>query len=105
MFSNRCGWFVWCALALGAVQSLPARAQNESTKGSWEPQVEVNLQPIHSILMKNGKVLCLDFQFRNPNTIIIDPADPQNPVVPQQMIQNFFCAAHAQLSDGRILFA
>lgn len=105
MFSNRCGWFVWCALALGAVQSLPARAQNESTKGSWEPQVEVNLQAIHSILMKNGKVLCLDFQFRNPNTIIIDPADPQNPVVPQQMIQNFFCAAHAQLSDGRILFA
>lgn len=100
---------LFCWLALGSLTSAARTAcsdPNPAEVGVWELEQDIPLQPIHTILMKNGRLLCLDTSNIYPDTITLDPTDGSY-FVPQEQQghigASFFCGAHCQIPDGRIL--
>ncbi len=82
--------------------------------GSWAPvQVpgEYRLNAIHAALLHTGKVLLIagsgnnqkNFDAGSFKTVLWDPAD--NTFTAVDTPEDFFCAGHSQLPDGRLLVA
>ena len=98
-----------CPPATPPVGQCPANPV-PSVHGVWQ---EFNGDPIicwggvyeavHMILLKTGKVLCISNVEVN---WIIDPDDPETIITLQDSPgDTVFCSGHAQLADGRVLFA
>ena len=79
--------------------------------GQWSAEKSWSFQAIHTVLMKNGKVLCIDKNqpkgygvydpLADSFTDIVGPNVPgENP--PLEM--TLYCCGQAQLADGRIVF-
>ena len=80
------------------------------------------MAPVHGILLRNGKVVLVDFYTSYPNTnplfanrpdvVLFDPADRTVRLVwedslntpPAPFNHPLYCAGHCVLSDGRVLF-
>ena len=57
---------MFCTVGIGS--SKPVVAGNEDVVGDWGEILDFPLMPIHMILLKNGKVLCVYDAFDvNPN--------------------------------------
>lgn len=109
--AQRFGRFAACLLLSSGLVSLVPGQSSPAENGVWEQVVDLPLQPIHMVLMKNGKVLCLDSTTQQPDTLVIDAKLGQAvmlevpPGTGQQPTPvNYFCGGHAQLADGQILF-
>lgn len=77
--------------------------------GKWDPVANWTSDPIHLILLKNGKVLGIEWSgiFGGVNPcILFDPITgditPFNG--PTSPVHDLFCSGHSALPDGRILF-
>lgn len=80
-----------------------------ATEGEWESEMTWSLRAVHSIMLRTGLVLCIDdgpLSEGDPSPVLLfDPATGiANDSVPQPEI-NLFCSGHAQLANGKILFA
>lgn len=92
------------------------------TIGQWETQMNWGLRGMHSILLRNGTVLCMsDPQYpddcepypcpENNNIGIFDPVSntinlnvPQMPRIGTPAVQwDLHCSGHVELADGRVL--
>ena len=114
-------------LILGAATALPfgllgcsSTPNREGTPlGSWAEPIDAGVMAIHAALLHTGHVLLvgyhegedpLDSVRRRPSdSALIDPtASPENLVLrayDAKNHRNIFCGHHAQLPDGRMLFA
>ena len=102
-----------CVTAYGegstCVKTCSAGPQDE---GDWGPLLNWEHQAIHSVLLKNGKVLTVD-QYNSglPAVRLWNPGNSGIAVVANPPIDpstddpiSLFCSGHAQLADGRIAF-
>jgi hypothetical protein len=82
------------------------------TKGAWQVmpfQLPANVRAIHSVLMSNGKVLLIAgsgndtdlFAAGTFESAVYDPNKGTFQVI--KTPDDFFCAGHVQLSDGKVL--
>jgi Domain of unknown function (DUF1929)/Bacterial Ig domain/Kelch motif len=67
--------------------------------GSWGPVFDLGASAVHSVLMRNGKILLWRF---SEHARVWDPADGSITLAPTS-IGNFFCDGHVVLPDGRVL--
>jgi Domain of unknown function (DUF1929)/Bacterial Ig domain/Kelch motif len=67
--------------------------------GSWGPVFEIGARAVHSVLMRNGKILLWRFSELGR---VWDPADGSITLAPTS-IGNFFCGGQVNLADGRVL--
>ncbi len=86
-------------------QPAPGPCLNPDRFGCWGPVLQWNIEAIHSILLRTGKVLIVNPS--NPNQCrLFDPAtDTVGPIFSGPANHWLFCAGHSQLTDGRVLFA
>jgi hypothetical protein len=67
--------------------------------GSWGRVFDLGASAVHSVLMRNGKILLWRF---SEHARVYDPADGSITVAPTA-IGNFFCGGQVVLPDGRVL--
>lgn len=95
----------FAALCLAGL-ALPQPAAAQSAVGQWDDVIGnddfAGFMVSHMVLLKSGKVLCLGSA--QANVAVFDPDGPIDRNV-QPQPERFGCSAHAQLSDGRVLFA
>lgn len=94
---------------------------NANEIGCWGDVTPMELNPpgqptgrmlaVHSILLRTGKVLCIDqkvpFFPNTPDIVLFDPADGTITLVVDDWANErlIFCSGHSALSDGRIFFS
>lgn len=95
----------------GLAQTCPPATGDRSEIGEWDPVLDWPLKAIHMILLKNGKVLCVDDRSGNSQPVAIyNPIDNTFaaiafPIDPDTGFPiDLFCSGHSQLADGRIVF-
>jgi len=93
------------AIPPAAAQPAPGPCLNPQVRGCWGPLLQWNIEAIHSIALKTGKVLIINPS--NPNQCrLFDPAtDTVGPIFSGPANHWLFCAGHSQIPDGRIVFA
>lgn len=102
-------------VALASVVGGPVMADDcpsppvDADHGKWGALIPWggHYDAIHMILLRTGDVLCANSQ--NPDTDdhvwLISPPDYDTVAVPDQPEDTVECSGHAQLADGRIVFA
>lgn len=92
------------------VEDPPCTTGGPECVGQWQVlPTEVPARAIHSVLMHNGKVLLIAgsgndedlFAAGDFRTVVYDPAD--NSFTDVDTPEDFFCAGHVQLPDGKVL--
>jgi len=98
-------------LIVGAIQAPgDVQAQNPAQLGQWGPLLDEDdgwsLQTIHTVMLHTGKVLCVATENRPNPCFLFDPdTNTVSEVFYTPSAHNVFCAGHAALPDGRIVFA
>jgi galactose oxidase-like protein/glyoxal oxidase-like protein len=69
----------------------------------WSGTVSLPIVPVHSALLRDGRILMSDGQFNGSTAIVWDPIG--NTTISAPVPANIFCGAMEQMGDGRILVA
>ena len=101
---------ITCFTVLNPWTHTSVQGQGPDVVGEWGSTLNWPLQCIHMILLKNGKVLCVDDRtagnerfilFNPPAQTIVVLGPPPNPPIE---FQDIFCSGHTHLTDGRVVF-
>jgi hypothetical protein len=86
-----------------------AGAEDPSKVGKWAPPVKVGAIGIDAILLRTGKVMLFGHPHPGASSkaVVLDPVSGQVTDVTYKKAPfiDFFCSAHSQLADGRILIS
>ena len=77
----------------------PAPGGTPAELGSWGPVLDLGASAVHSVLMRNGKILLYRF---STHARVFDPTDGSITLTPTSL-GNVFCGGHVVLADGRVL--